>query len=234
MIAQQTTEKTRKRHLAVHDLGRMPYAAAYQQQREVHTKVLEGKAPLTLLLVEHNPVITMSRRRNARQHLLADDATLDRLEIDVQTTDRGGDITYHGPGQIVAYPIFRLNDLRMNVVQYMRFLEQIVINTVAEFDVEARRIEGCTGVWVDHPDGPTDLAKLAALGVRVKRNVTLHGLALNVTTNLTHYATIVPCGLHGKTVTSLEHILKDRMPSIQSTKNELINQFRRHVTEPLP
>ena len=221
--------------LAVLDLGRMSYAAAYEKQEQMHAAVVDARTPPGLLLVEHDPVITISRRPKARRHLLADKSMLGRLGIDLQETNRGGDITYHGPGQIVAYPILHLGILGMNIGQYMRMLEQVVIDTVAAFGIAAKRVLRCTGVWVDNPQPhPSPLAKLAALGVRVKRNVTLHGLALNVTTNLAHYETIVPCGLVGRPVTSLERLLDDRVPTMETVKAEMVHQFRRHVAKRSP
>ncbi len=203
--------------LRVIDLGRMPYRAAYDEQRRVHEQVVAGDAPPTVLTVEHEPVITVSRRRGAGENVLLPSERLAELGIDVQETDRGGDVTYHGPGQLVVYPIIRLNDYRLNVGRYIKLLEQVVIDTVAAFGVEVFRVEGCTGVWVEPCSQriairglpPTPL-KLAAIGVRVSRGVTLHGLALNVTTDLSHFDTIVPCGLAGKGVTSLGRVLSTR------------------------
>ncbi len=204
--------------LSVRDLGRLAYGAALAVQHEVHRAVVEGTAPPTLLLVEHDPVITVSQRKGASQHLLASPQRLAQLGIAVAETDRGGDITYHGPGQLVAYPILRLAPLNLNVGRYMRLLEQVVIDTVAAFGVEGRREEGATGVWVND-------AKLCAFGVRVRRNVTLHGLALNVTTDLAHFQTIIPCGLAGRGVTSLRELLDERCPTMETVKRELTNRF---------
>ncbi len=206
----------------VRDLGTIAYAPALALQREVNRAVSEGREPMTLLLLEHEPVITISRRKNAADHLIASGPRLKSLGIDVQETDRGGDITYHGPGQLVAYPILRLNDLGLNLGRYMRLLEQVVIDTVATFGVVGRREDGATGVWVDAPLQP---AKLCAMGVRVRKNTTLHGLALNVTTDLSHFQTIVPCGLEGRAVTSLEQLLGDACPSMAAVKAALAARF---------
>jgi lipoyl(octanoyl) transferase len=210
--------------LDVRDLGRMRYADALAVQRQTHDAVLAGAFPGagTMLLVEHEPVITVSQRKTATANLLADASTLQRLGIEVQPTDRGGDITYHGPGQLVAYPIIRLTDYRLNLGRYMRLLEEVVIDTVATWGVQAGRIDGCTGVWVGQ-------AKLCALGVRVRRNVTLHGLALNVTTDLSHFQTIIPCGITGKGVTSLAALLGDRCPPMSDVKTTLIDVLRHHL-----
>lgn len=204
--------------LTVEDLGRLAYGPALARQQAVHQRVLDGGGP-ALLLVEHEPVITISQRRGAADHLLADPPSLRRLGIAVESTDRGGDITYHGPGQLVAYPILRLGDYGLNLGRYMRLLEHLVIASVARWGINAGRVPGCTGVWVGD-------AKLCAMGVRVRRNVTLHGLALNVATDLSHFQTIVPCGLAGRAVTSLAAILGDRCPKLADVKDELVAQFR--------
>ena len=219
--------------LVVRDLGRLNYQRALAIQRQTHDSVLQDRSPPTLLLVEHDPVITISRRKNARRHLLAAPQRLAELGIDVQETDRGGDITYHGPGQLVAYPIVRLTPLGLNVGRYMRLLEQIVIDTAALFGIAGRRMDGCTGVWVDM-DAAVDnakpqAAKLAAMGVRVKRNVTMHGLALNVDPDLSHYDCIVPCGIADKTVTSMRWLLGDDCPTFNAVKAELVRQSQQHL-----
>lgn len=209
------------------DLGRLGYTAAFEKQRAVHERVLAGDAPPTILFVEHDPVITVSQRRTALQHVLASQHQLRMLGIDVQPTDRGGDVTYHGPGQLVAYPILRLADVRFNVGRYIRFLEEVIMATVAAFGVQAHQVPGCTGVWVNTqgPNGST-AAKLAAIGVRVKRNVTLHGLALNVTTNLSHFDTIVPCGLANRNVASLASLLGEACPTFAAVRQMMAQVFR--------
>lgn len=205
----------------------MPYAPALDLQQRVHQAVLNGQCPPTLLLLEHPPVITLSQRHDVRRHLLADPPALARCGIDLQTTDRGGDITYHGPGQLVAYPILRLASLRLNVSQYMRLLELIVIDTVAAWGVDGFTDPGYTGVWVR--TSQPQPAKLCALGVRVRRNVTLHGLALNVAPDLAHFDTIIPCGLAGRAVTSLKQLLGQDAPSMDSVKTQLVACFRRRL-----
>ena len=221
-------------HLVVRDLGRMAYAPALLLQREVHQRVLDRSSPQTLLLVEHEPVITLSKRRGVGRNLLASGQELADLGIEVADTDRGGDITYHGPGQLVAYPFVRLSPLGLNVGRYMRWLEQVVIDTVATFGVTALRIEGCVGVWVDASDcnGATTthrMNKLCAFGVRVRKNVTMHGLALNVSTDLRHYRSIVPCGLVDKGVTTLQQLLGVDCPGMESVKVELAGQMQHHL-----
>ncbi len=203
--------------LAVRDLGRLAYRPACDIQRQVHQQVLDGAMP-TLLLVEHDPVITVSQRRGVNRHVLLPRQTLVARGIDLQETDRGGDVTYHGPGQLVAYPILRLADYGLNVGRYMRLLEAIVMDALVEFGIDAHRDHCATGVWVGN-------AKLCAMGVRVKRNVTLHGLALNVDPDLSHFQTIVPCGLADRQVTSMRELLGGRCPTMSQVKDVLARAF---------
>ncbi len=141
------------RPLRVIDLGRMDYDAALARQIEIHQRVLEGEDPDTLLLLEHDPVITLTRRPSAAAHLLASRARLDELSIALRPTDRGGDITYHGPGQLVAYPIVRLNDFGLNVRRYVNLLEEAIIQTLAAFSIAAHRDVCAVGVWVGGQGG---------------------------------------------------------------------------------
>ena len=223
--------------LQVEQLGRMSYAAAFEMQRRVHAEVVAGQRPMTLLLVEHHPVITISRRRQAAGHLVADAQTLADMGIEVQSTDRGGDITYHGPGQVVAYPILSLARLRMNLGRYIRWLEQVVMDVLAHWGVAGLRDPAATGVWVDPSRPELDdgaqrpVAKIAAIGVRISRNVSLHGLALNVRTDLSHFNTIVPCGLAGRPVTSLEQVLGPRCPEVAQVADCLAATIRRQVMQ---
>lgn len=205
------------------DLGRLGYREAYELQCLHLEEVLAARRAGSpewgrVLLVEHDPVVTISGRKGAEANLIASPESLAAAGVAVERTDRGGDITYHGPGQLVAYPILDLNALMLNLHEYMRLLEQAVIDTCAAFGVEARREAGATGVWVEH-DGA--LAKIAAMGVRVRRWITMHGLAVNVTTDLRHFQLIVPCGLVGRPVTSLAQILGDAGPSMAEVKAEL-------------
>lgn len=236
----------------------MPYAEAYAAQLAAHAEVLAareaGRPEIgRLLLVEHDPpVITISRRPGARDHLLASDALLARHGVTIAETDRGGDITYHGPGQLVVYPIIDLNFLKLGLHDYMRLLESAVIDTCAGFGIAAERDAGATGVWV--PANPPQVtndahrlnqtasadagspasaagqsSKICAMGVRVRRWVTLHGLALNVTTNLDHFNLIVPCGLAGRPVTSLRQLLGPRCPSMDHAKLALTTALSDHL-----
>ncbi|MBK7405592.1 MAG: lipoyl(octanoyl) transferase LipB [Phycisphaerales bacterium] len=222
--------------LPVIDLGRMPYRPAYDLQRDHLEEVLAARAAGRpecgrLLLVEHEPVITVSARRGAEAHLLAGPETLTREGVTVEPTDRGGDITYHGPGQLVAYPILDLNTLMLNLHEYMRLLEQAVIDTCAAFGVEGRRDPTATGVWVEHAPQDGVLAKVGAMGVRVRRWVSMHGLSLNVDPDLRHFQLIVPCGLSGRPVTSLRQLLGERCPSMRSVKATLADALASLVRE---
>ncbi len=230
--------------LTVRDLGRMPYAEAFALQRTLQQEVIETRARGAslghLVLVEHDPpVITISRRKTARGHLVATDEQLADAGVEIAQTDRGGDITYHGPGQLVVYPILDLNALRLRIHGYMRFLEQIVIDTLAEFGIQGQRDKCATGVWVGGESieeshgllsvGVGKPQKICAMGVRVSRWVSMHGLALNVTTNLDHFDLIVPCGLAGRTVTSMQRELGDACPTMDDAKREILAQFRKAI-----
>ncbi len=219
--------------LRVIDLGRMGYREAYALQCAHLEEVLAARAAGTpewgrVLVVEHEPVITVSRRNGAAAHLVATAAQLSEAGVAVEETDRGGDITYHGPGQLVVYPILDLNSLMLGLHDYMRLLEQAVIDACAVFGVEGRRDPEATGVWVDHHGIPS---KIAAMGVRVRRWVSMHGLALNVEPDLSHFRLIVPCGLAGRPVTSLREVLGDRSPTMSETKTALVAALQQRALE---
>ena len=199
----------------VRDLGRVGYKDAWDIQLDLVRARKAGTACDQLVLVEHPPTITLGRNADAT-HVLADTSRLRALGIDVQETDRGGDVTYHGPGQVVAYPILDLKAWRRDVSAYLRALEDVMIATLCDFGIPSQRVEGLTGVWVDN-------AKIGALGVHLSRWVTSHGLALNVATDLGHFGLIVPCGL-SKPVTSMERIL-GHAPSRESVTGSLIMRF---------
>jgi lipoyl(octanoyl) transferase len=220
--------------LQVQDLGRMDYAAALERQRVVHADLVaarEARPPMQLLLVEHDPpVITVSRRPGAERHVIVSDARLAELGVQKVETDRGGDVTWHGPGQLVAYPILDLHRLDLRIHGYMRFLEQAVIDTLAAFGVQGMRDEAATGVWVG--EGAPQ-RKICAMGVRISRWATLHGLALNVCPDLGQFELIVPCGLVGRPVTSLQRELGARAPSMEQVKNRLADRLMQAVGERL-
>lgn len=207
------------------DLDILDYRTAWKKQEEVHGEVLAGGEE-AILLVEHPPTITFGRRKEASAtHLVASPAELRNLKVDLVESDRGGDITYHGPGQVVAYPIIRLADHRLSVGAYMRRLQEAVVATLADFNVTARLDCDAPGVWVDPADPGAPPAKVCAVGVRVKRGVTLHGLALNVEPDLSYFDLIVPCGL-SRPVTSLHKLLHSRSPSIVAVKAVLARELR--------
>jgi lipoyl(octanoyl) transferase len=181
----------------LHDLGRMEYAAALALQINLVERRKRGEIPDQLLIVEHPHVVTMGRNGHP-ENLLATPEILQRAGIELHHTDRGGDVTYHGPGQIVGYPIFDLREWKRDVVAYVRALEQVLIEALAEFGIAGGRLPGATGVWVAG-------AKVAAIGVHISRWVTSHGFALNLDTDLDYFKYIVPCGLT-RPVTSLRAV----------------------------
>lgn len=184
------------RSLEVRRLGRVAYADALALQRALVSDRQAGRVDDLLLLLEHAPVLTLGVRGDGgRQHILATDAELAARGIDVFEAGRGGDVTYHGPGQLVGYPILDLNPDRRDVHRYVRDIEEVLIRVAADFGVIASRLAGSTGVWVGGE-------KLAAIGVRISRWVTSHGFALNVTTDLRDFELIVPCGIGDRGVTS--------------------------------
>ena len=204
----------------VADLGLIPYPPAYElQQRLVEARKARA-IPDVLLFCEHPHVITLGRN-GKREHLLASDHLLAEMNAELHPTNRGGDITYHGPGQIVGYPILDLAEHRRDVRWYVDQLEEVMIRTTANFGLAARRIEGQHGVWVDSPEGEE---KLGALGVHVSRWVSSHGFAYNVTTDLRYFDLMVPCGIAGKHVTSLEHALGRAIP-IDEVRHRIVTHF---------
>ncbi len=217
--------------LPARDLGVIEYARAFAEQQRVHARVLADRdtpgTPLgELLLLEHPAVITVSNRAGAADHLLASEELLAQQGVALHTTDRGGDITYHGPGQLVAYPILDLNRLNLGLHDYMRALEQIVIDCCAALSVPAQRDTEATGVWTT-----TDpRAKLCAMGIRVRRWVSMHGLALNNTTNLDHFNLIVPCGLAGRPVSTLDVETGGNAPSMDALKSDVAHRFQSWIT----
>ncbi|MBX3389049.1 MAG: lipoyl(octanoyl) transferase LipB [Phycisphaeraceae bacterium] len=209
-------------------MGRIAYEPAYELQCAAHARVLASRQDGSsgvgeLLLVEHEPVITISNRASAAANLIASQERLARSGVSVARTDRGGDITYHGPGQLVAYPILDLNSLNLGLHDYMRLLEETVISVCAKFGVETIRDPGATGVWTARKGSPQ--AKIAAMGVRVRKWISMHGLAINVTTDLDHFNLIVPCGLVGRQVTSLSRELGPRCPAMPAVKAALLDEL---------
>jgi lipoyl(octanoyl) transferase len=189
------------RTIEVRRLGRIPYADALTLQRSLVEDRRAGRIDDVLLLLEHPHVLTLGTRGDGgRSHILATPGALGSRGVEVHETGRGGDITYHGPGQTVGYPIMDLQPDRCDVHRYVRDIEQVLIRTASDYGIEAGRVEGLTGVWVGRE-------KLAAIGVRISRWVTSHGFALNVTTDLDYFNLIVPCGIADRGVTSLARLL---------------------------
>jgi lipoyl(octanoyl) transferase len=205
--------------LNIRDLGRMRYGEALEVQRDLVERRKQGLIPNQLLFVEHPHVITQGRNGRA-ENLLASEEALRSAGIEFYPTNRGGDITYHGPGQIVGYPIMDLREWKRDVGAYLRAIEQVIIDALADFDIAAGRVPGCTGVWVDGK-------KVAAIGVHISRWVTSHGFALNHTTDLRYFQYIVPCGLT-KPVTSMQELGSDasREQVIAALSTHFAKQFQ--------
>jgi len=209
------------------DLGLIGYAEAYALQKRVVAARKADAIGDVLLLCEHPHVITQGRN-GKREHLLAGENVLRQKGISLYETSRGGDITYHGPGQIVGYPILNLAAIRRDVVWYVRMLEEVMIRASADFDVSATREPGKTGIWVS-PENPlqsekSPAEKLGAIGVHLSRWVTSHGFAYNVSTDLRFFDLIVPCGIADRKATSLEKVLDRRIHS-QEVASRLTQHF---------
>jgi lipoyl(octanoyl) transferase len=192
------------KNCGIADLGLMGYSEAYALQKRLVAARKSDAVEDTLLLCQHPPVITQGRN-GKREHLLASEHVLRQKNVEFFETSRGGDVTFHGPGQLVGYPVLNLGAIRKDVVWYVRMLEEVMIRTSAEFGIEAYRVEGKTGIWVCGANGPEE--KLGAIGVHLSRWVTSHGFAYNVSTDLRYFDLIVPCGIVGRKATSLEKLL---------------------------
>jgi lipoyl(octanoyl) transferase len=190
------------------DLGLIGYERAWDLQKRIVAARKLALIPDVVLLCEHPHVITMGRNGRS-EHLLASEQMLQTRGVEFHATNRGGDITYHGPGQIVAYPILNLSEIRRDVGWYVRQLEEAMIGMTAEYGITAERREGRTGIWVNvsNADGMPNEEKLGAIGVHISRWVTSHGLAYNVSTDLSYFDLIVPCGIAGKRAISLKRLL---------------------------
>ena len=206
------------------NLGRMRYRPAWDYQVQVHESVMNGGEE-RVLFVEHDPVITFGRRPGVARNLVASEEQLAKLGVEVVESDRGGDITYHGPGQVVVYPIIRLVDHKLSISGYVHRLEAIVVDALRQVGItDAAPDPEAPGVWV-----PTDgkLAKICAVGVRIRRGVSMHGIALNVATDLRYFELIVPCGLVGRPVTSLQKLLGEKAPTFAEMRDLLKTAFER-------
>ncbi|MBI3587076.1 MAG: lipoyl(octanoyl) transferase LipB [Ignavibacteriales bacterium] len=202
--------------LAVSNIGRTKYADAWELQHKLFDLRHYGLIGDMLLFTEHEHVYTIGKGGD-ENHLLASEAELSVGGIDVAKIDRGGDITYHGPGQVVGYPIIDLNNYYLDIHRYLRSLEEVIILTLDEFDIEAGREEGLTGVWVQGE-------KIAAFGVKVSRWITMHGFALNVNTDLQKFERIIPCGIFHKGVTSMQKILGKEI-ALEDVHRKLTESF---------
>ncbi len=221
-----------RRHVRVHRLGRVPYGEAHELQERLVRARMRGRVQDTLLLLEHPPVVTLGRGAK-EHHVLFSREHLAARGFEVHETGRGGDVTYHGPGQLVAYPILDLSPDRKDVRRYVRDLEELMIRVVATYGLAAGRIDKLNGAWVGD-------RKIGAIGVRISRWITMHGLALNVATDLDHFAVIVPCGIQGKGVTSLarelgrEVAMDEVMDRLEAGFRELFDaELERSETPPL-
>jgi len=204
------------RQIQVIPLGLTNYKSAWDLQRKIFELRVSGKIHDILLLTEHNHVYTLGKS-SEDAHLLANDAELKSTGAEVYPTDRGGDITYHGPGQLVVYPILDLNNYYLDIHRYLRDLEEVIIRSLVDFGIKAHREEKFTGVWVDHE-------KIAAIGVKISRWITMHGFALNINTDLSYFDRIIPCGIFHKGITSIQKILGNAI-SVQDVSNSVLTHF---------
>ena len=222
---QQERASLRLRPLRIIDLGMIPYAECWERQRSIAEGVGNGNVPETLLLLEHPHTFTCGKR-GGRDNILGEPKQLDDLGVSVLDVDRGGDVTYHGPGQLVAYPIINLRNYgeTIDYPAYVRRLEDVLIDVLADFNVNAGRVRFLSGAW--YISGQvTD--KIAAIGVKVdSKGVTTHGIALNVNTDLTFFDYIIPCGIRGKGVTSITRLLGDEV-DIATVKVRFTAHFER-------
>ena len=198
--------------ILIQDLGFKKYKSVLSLQKKLQKQRIAGNINDTLILVEHEPVYTLGKNSN-RDHLLQ---SRDK-SVEVYNTERGGEVTFHGPGQLVGYPILDLRNYKKSVSWYMRTLEELTIRVLKEFDIKSSRIKGLTGVWVENK-------KIAAQGVRISRWVTMHGFSINICPQLSYYDGIIPCGIFDHDVTSMEECLNKKI-SIKKIKNSVSEIF---------
>jgi lipoyl(octanoyl) transferase len=205
-------------------LGRTPYAEALALQQQLVELRHRQRIGNTLLLLEHPPVLTLGRN-SRRENILASDELLARRGVTLHEINRGGDVTYHGPGQLVGYAIFDLRSVtpRLGAVEYVRMLEEVLIRACAAYGIRTARVPGRTGVWTI-PSGSIPEKKIAAIGVHISRGITSHGFALNITTDLRDFALIVPCGIADRDVTSIE-LEADPVPTFNDVANTVARHF---------
>jgi lipoate-protein ligase B len=200
------------------DLGLIDYKEAWGLQHDLWSRRVQGELPDLLLFLEHPHVITLGRRGN-RSYLIASQEVLDAMAIPVYHVERGGDVTYHGPGQLVVYPILDLRGYGYRLIRYIDQLEEVILRTLKDFGMEGKKDSLNRGLWVNGE-------KIASIGVTIKRWVSFHGLALNYETDLSYFDLIHPCGLVGKKMTSMEKILGEKVP-----RESLIERIRFHFKE---
>ncbi len=210
------------------DLGTIAYAAAWEYQQKLFDKAIAQKqlgvsTTQTLILCEHPHVITLGKHGNSNNLLLPTE-NLRKRGVEFFYTDRGGDITYHGPGQLVVYPIFDLDAFEIGLKSYIFKLEEVVIRLLDDYGIKAERMPGATGVWLE-TDSNKNARKICAIGVRSSHFVTMHGLALNVNTDLSYFSLINPCGFIEKGVTSIQKELNSNAPKMEEIKNRIIRYF---------
>ena len=205
------------RTLDVRRLGLVPYGEALDLQKGLVEERRAGRVPDLLMLLQHPPVITLGVRRDSRSHITASEGQLAMHGVEVHEAGRGGDVTYHGPGQIVGYPILDLRPDRCDVHRYVRDLEEVMIRVCADYGIAAHRVDGLTGAWVG-------TAKIGAIGVRISRWITSHGFAFNVNTRLEDFQLIVPCGIADRGVTSLRELVGKEV-SIEDVEERFIRRF---------
>ena len=197
------------------DLGLSDYNETWKLQKQLQSKRILGEIKDHFLLVEHPPVFTLGKNAS-KEHIISN---LDGVSI-IQT-DRGGNITFHGPGQLVGYPILDLNHYKRSITWYMRELEQLIIDVLCEYDIDANRKKGLTGIWVKNK-------KIAALGVRISKWVTMHGFSLNINPDLNYYEYIIPCGIKEYGVTSMAKIMDSEVPSMDEIKTKMTKRFTKN------
>jgi lipoyl(octanoyl) transferase len=205
------------RALDVRRLGVVSYADGLELQRQLVDERKTGKIPDTLLLLQHPHVLTIGVKKDGKDHILATPDRLSSLNVEVFETGRGGDVTYHGPGQLVGYPILDLNPDRRDVHRYVRDLEEVMIRVCADYGLEAGRVKGLSGAWIRDE-------KIGAIGVRISRWITSHGFAFNVSTNIDFFNLIVPCGIADKGVTSLAAKLS-KAPAMTDVEDRFVKHF---------
>lgn len=197
------------------DLGLSDYNDTWKLQKKLQSKRILGEIEDHLLLVEHPPVFTLGKNAS-KQHIINNSE-----DVSIIQTDRGGNITFHGPGQLVCYPILDLNHYKRSITWYMRELEQLIIDVLGEYDIKASRKKGLTGTWVKDK-------KIAALGVRISRWVTMHGFSLNINPDLNFYKNIIPCGIKEYGVTSMAKIMGNEVPSMDEVKAKMTKHFTKN------